>query len=41
MKNLKLKRWLKAVKKEGALMLPFIVGVLMFGLVMAFAVRIA
>ena len=41
MKNLKLKRWLRAVKKEGEIMLPFIVGLLMFGLLIAFAVRIA
>ena len=41
MKNLKFKRLVRAVKREGEIMLPFIVGLLMFALVIAFAVRVA
>ena len=41
MKNLKFKRWARAVKREGQIMLPFIAGLLMFGVVIAFAVRVA
>ena len=41
MKNLNFKRWVRAVKHEDEIMLPFIVGLSMFGLVIAFAVRVA
>jgi len=36
-----MKRWFRAVRKEGEIMLPFIVGVLVLGMAVVFAVNFA
>ena len=39
--HLKMKRWFRAVRKEGEIMLPFIVGILILGATFVFAVKFA